>query len=84
MFIFTQGNSKVKKRLGIRGNTMIEVEPTKRAKDNEFVFYADENGSMNFKRYKKVKDLKVEVYAVVNVWGENTKKIMKRLNKKSC
>jgi len=82
MFIFIQGDSKVKKRLGLISNLMIEVEPTKRAKDNEFVFYKKNNhDGMSFKRYKKVKHLKVDFFAIVNIQGENTKKILKHLCK---
>ena len=44
MYIFIQGeNDKVKRKLGIVDNTMIIVEPTKRAKDNEFVFFKKED-----------------------------------------
>ena len=85
MNIFIQGeNTRVKRKLGLVDNTMIIAEPTKRAKDNEFVFFKkNEHGSLGFKRYKKVKHLKCEVYAIVDIWNENTKKILKKLNKKS-
>ena len=84
MHIFMQGeNNKAKKRLGLTKNTVIVVEPTKRAKNNEFVFYeAGEYGGVRLKRYKKVKHLEIEVYAIVDIWNENTKKILKKLNKK--
>ena len=82
MYIFIQGeNTKVKRKLGIVDNTMITAEPTKRAKDNEFVFFKKEDGRLGFKRYKKVKHLKCEAYAIVDICNENTKKILKKLNK---
>ena len=82
MYIFIQGeNTKVKRKLGIVENTLIVTEPTKRAKDNEFVFFKKEDGRTGFKRYKKVKHLECEVYAIVDIWNHNTKKILKKLNK---
>ena len=84
MFIFLQGDMKdnnAKRKLGIVDNTMIVTEPTKRAKDNEFVFFKKEDGRTGFKRYKKVKHLECEVYAIVDICGHNTKKILKKLNK---
>jgi hypothetical protein len=84
MLIHLQGG-KTKKILGLTDNTMIVVEPTKRAKKNEFVFYkTSEHGGMGFERYKKIKHLECEVFAIVDIWNYNTKKILKKLyrNKK--
>ena len=80
--IFLQGdmkNNNAKRKLGIVDNTIITVEPTKRAKDNEFVFFEKEDGRIGFKRYKKVKHLECEVYAIVDIWNHNTEKILKKL-----
>jgi len=84
MHIFLQGeDNKVKRKLGLTDNTMITVEPTARAKNNEYVFYkTDKHGGMDFKRYKKIKHLEVEVYAIVNIWNEDTKRILKRFKRK--
>jgi len=37
---------------------------------------------MDFKRYKKIKHLEVEVYAIVNIWNEDTKRILKKFKRK--